>query len=139
MKRKVFLVVLAAVMVVVQLMATCPVFAFDVALGPAEVRITGTLYSPDHNDIKGIDTLTVYIRQKLMAFKVEDARGIGNGANKIEILEAIFPPRLGIIGSKDIIALLQKPETEGKLITMEGDLHIANSMFNVTRTWEGKK
>jgi hypothetical protein len=139
MKRKIILVTFVAVMVVMQFMATWPVFAFVLAGGPIEVRITGTLYSPDHTDIKGMDTLRVYIRHKHMAFKVEDARGIDTAANKLEILDALFPPLLTIVGSEDIIALLQKPEMEGKVITMEGDLYIGNGMFQVTRTWEGKK
>ena len=43
-------------------------------------------------------------------------------------------------GSSDPIASkLQKPEMEGKVITMEGDLYIGNGMFHVTRTWKGKK
>ena len=86
-----------------------------------------------------MDTLRVYIHHKHMAFKVEDARGIANGANKMEIFEAIFPPKLNIIGSEDIIALLQKPEMEGKVITMEGDLYIGSGMFHITGTWEGKR
>ncbi|MBW2201887.1 MAG: hypothetical protein JRF71_13820 [Deltaproteobacteria bacterium] len=139
MKKTVLFVALAAVMMVMPFLTTGSVFAFMVATGPDEVQLTGTLYNSNHKNAKGTDTLSVFIRHKQMGFKVEDARDITGDASKLDILEAIFPPKLVIEGSSDTIALLQKPEMEGKLITMEGYLYISSGMFNVTRTWKGKK
>ena len=138
MKRTLLFVALAAVMVV-PLLTTGAVFAIDLADSPPEVRLTGTLYSPDHKDVKGMEHLKFQIRRKELVFKVEDAQDITGDATRLDILESIFPPFLIIEGSDDVIALLQKPETEGKLITMEGYLYVVNAFFRVTKVGEGKK
>jgi len=138
MKKTLLFVALAAV-VMVPLLTTCFVSAFEIAAGPAEVRLIGTLYSPDHKDIKGLAVFRVHIRHKAMVLKAEDARDLLGDASSLEIFQAIFPPQLLIEGSKDAIALLQKPETEGKLLTMQGNLYVSNGMFYVEEVWIGKK
>ena len=54
------------------------------------------------------------------------------------ILRDLFPPTLRLFGPKNLIASLEKPEMADKLITVEGYVHDAYNMLEVTAVKKGQ-
>ena len=48
------------------------------------------------------------------------------------ILRDLFPSTLRLVGPKSLIASLEKPEMADKLIPIEGYVHVAYNMLEVT-------
>ena len=48
------------------------------------------------------------------------------------ILRDLFPSTLRLVAPKNLIASLEKPEMADKLITVEGYIHVAYNMIEVT-------
>jgi len=106
---------------------------------PPLVRFTGALLPLEEEGHKGLHTLTVFIKgQKwiLRLAKVETLTGRNRGWM---ILQDLFPPQVRFIGPENLIQLLQKPESAGKLLTIEGRLYTGDRMFFVTAVEEAKE
>ncbi len=103
---------------------------------PSLVRFTGVLLPVEEKAHRNVHTLTVLIKEKkwiLRLTKVETLAGRNRGWS---ILQDLFPPQVRFSGPEPLIQLLQKPESEGKLLKIEGRLYIGDRRFLVTAVEE---
>jgi hypothetical protein len=106
-----------------------PVVAFE---GPQAVVITGILQSAKGPAKPGLGKLKVFIGKEERELIVKDLQPTRSNATGSEILNQIFPPRLRIIGKKEVLKALTKHEIKGKLLRIEGDLYVGEGILMVT-------
>ena len=103
---------------------------------PPLVRFTGALLPLEEAGHRGLYALTILIKEKkwiLRLAKVETLTGTNRGWT---ILQDLFPPQVRFIGPEDLIQLLQKPESAGKLLTIEGRLYTGDRRFFIMAVGE---
>jgi len=97
---------------------------------PPLISLTGILYPPEQK-VAGMYRFTVFAKDKEWTFVVEKARNISGLEPAQKILRDLFPSTLYLWGSNKLITPLEKPEVVGKLITIEGYVHVANNIIEV--------
>jgi hypothetical protein len=83
-----------------------------------------------------MQALTVFIKKKkwiLRLTKVETLAGRNRGW---AIIQDLFPPQVRFTGPENLIQRLQNPESEGKLLIIEGRLYIGDRRLFVTAVEE---
>jgi hypothetical protein len=100
---------------------------------PALISFTGTLYRPGEKVATGINTLTLYLHGKeRWILDVREARDISQWTPGLVILHDLFPSTLHIMGPKNLISGLEKPELENEPIIIEGYIHVAYNLLELT-------
>lgn len=97
---------------------------------PPLVRFTGSLLPLDHPKPPGLSTLTVSIKEKQWRLHITKVEKLsGRDPSGTRVLESLFPRQLRFTGPKQLLNVLQDPQIEGKLITVEGHLYVGERMF----------
>ncbi len=106
---------------------------FEPSVAPQLVSLTGILHPIGEKGVTGLNTFEVYIQGKeWWIFDVKEARDISGMEPGMAILRDLFPSRLRLVGPPNLILSLEKPELSDKLITIQGYLHVAYNMLEVT-------
>ena len=104
---------------------------------PMTLRITGTFLSvdePKREDLILVDVFVQDTPRRLRIGKVEELNPSGRGE---EIKEDLLMRQVRFYGDGDMIARLEKPETLGKVLTIEGQLDQKTRRFRVTSVSDG--
>jgi len=103
---------------------------------PPLVRFTGSLLPISEEGHRGLYTLTVLIKEKKWIFKLAKVQVLTGSGRGWAILQDLFPPQVRFFGPGDLIQLLQKPESEGKLLIIEGRLYTGDRRLWLTAVKE---
>lgn len=103
---------------------------------PPLVRFTGALLPLEEEGHRGLHTLTVLIEGQKWIFKLAKVETLTGRNRGWAILQDLFPPQVRFIGPENLIQLLQKPESAGKLLVIEGRLYTGDRMLFITAVEE---
>jgi hypothetical protein len=104
---------------------------------PMTLRITGTFLSvdePKREDLILVDVFVQDTPRRLRIGKVEDLNPSGRGE---AIKEDLLMRQVRFYGESALIDRLEKPETLGKVLTLEGQLDQKTRRFRVTSVSDG--
>ena len=97
---------------------------------PPLVRITGAFAPLDDTRRRSLQTLTVQLKERKWKMYVRDIKALTATTNSgWGLLKDLFPPRLRLVGSADLIAPLQQEDIAGKPLILEGRLYVGNHML----------
>jgi len=107
---------------------------------PPLVRFTGALLPLEEKGRGSLHTLTVSIQGKKRLFRIANVEKLtGMDPNGWRLLQDLFPSDLRLIGPEALLSPLLHPESEGKTLTIEGNLYSGDRMFVVTAVREPPK
>ncbi|MGA2516179.1 MAG: hypothetical protein ABSG44_06475 [Thermodesulfobacteriota bacterium] len=97
------------------------------------LSLTGTLYRPGEKAVAGSYTFGLYLNGKEQwILDVKAARDISELTPGLAVLRDLFPSTLNVMGPKNLIAALENPELADKPIVIEGYIHVAHNLMEVT-------
>ncbi len=101
------------------------------------VRLTGIFHRPGENTKTGMYSFEIYVQGKEeWIFDVKKAQDISGMEPGLDILNDLFPSTLNLWGPKNLISELEKPELDGRLVTVEGYIHVAHNIMELTQVRE---
>ncbi len=104
---------------------------------PELVRLTGTFHRPEESAKTGMYSFRVYIGGKEeWIFDVKKAQDLSGLEPGLDILNDLFPSTLNFWGPKKLVSQLEKPELDGQPVTVEGYIHVAHNIMEVTAVRE---
>jgi hypothetical protein len=103
---------------------------------PPLVRFTGALLPIEEEGHRGLHALIVLINEKRWIFRLKKVETLTGRNRGWSILQDLFPPQVRFTGPANLIQLLQKPESEGKLLVIEGRLYTGDRRLFVTAVEE---
>ncbi len=100
---------------------------------PPLVRITGAFAPLNDTGRSVLQTLTVQIKDHKWKLRIREIKALtATTSSGWGLLKDLFPPRLRLVGSDDILAPLQQEDIAGKPFVMEGRLYVGDHMLYVT-------
>ena len=110
---------------------------------PPLIRLTGILLPPEEKTPETYlnKPFTLLVRDKKWIMRLTNVEDITGSRIRSEfnLVDAIYPPELHLVGPEKLIEPLMKPDIAGKLINIEGRLYIGERMLFVVRVKEVKK
>jgi hypothetical protein len=112
-----------------------PAIAYEVHY----IRLTGILI-PLEEEGRKTDTVNIVMNGTEWVFKIAKAENLAQtGVDGRTALRHVFPARLLLTGSKELIKNLQNPESVGKPVAITGFLYAASRILFVTAVDETKR
>lgn len=110
---------------------------------PPLIRLTGILVPPEEKTPETYlnKPFTLILRDKKWIMRVTNVEDITGSRIRSEfnLVDAIYPAELHLVGPEKLIETLMKPEIAGKLISIEGRLYIGERMLVVVGVKEVEK
>jgi hypothetical protein len=100
---------------------------------PPLVRITGAFAPLDDTQRSVLQTLTVQVRDRKWKMRIREIKALTATTHSgWGLLKDLFPPRLRLTGSEEVIAPLRQEDIAGKPFVLEGRLYVGDHMLYVT-------
>jgi hypothetical protein len=104
-----------------------------------DMRITGVLLAPDTPKRDDIVTVDISVQSTPMLLRLGKVEELSTREKSQVAKHDVLLKKVRFTGPEELMALLLKPETSGKVLTIEGWLNAQTHLFQVTAVHEGAK